>query len=79
MAKITNTSKKNHAVTLPNGVTLKPRESTEIATWDEQYGDAVMKAWRKAGIISVESEPAPAAAPAPLARRVAFNDAPTTP
>lgn len=74
MAKITNTSKKNHDVTLPDGTVLKPGKSADVAGFDEQYKDnAVIKAWRKAGIIKVEaSEVAPVVAPKPI--RTTFND-----
>ena len=59
MSSITNTH--HTALTLPNGVTLAPNVATNVENWDELKGNAVLKAWEKAGILKVDAKAVPAA------------------
>lgn len=54
MSSITNTH--HTALTLPDGTTLPPGIASNVPNWDELKGNAVLKAWEKAGILKVGKE-----------------------
>lgn len=59
MASITNTH--STPIALSDGTPLPPGVATNVANWDDLKGNAVHKAWEKAGVLKVDAKAVPAA------------------